>query len=662
MEANPNLDMNEMPLYFVSRGYIRLATAVSVDLHTRFLVWGHKYLALPASDKVLFTDRPGDKDIFTLFGTGGVYYLQASNGRWVGFRAWKDNLMEGFTTSAREEATQLAFQYDSRSEPEKGFVFKADIGGALQTLFGFALPTVPEGFVESREYSPLSYPQYTLPPLLAGRSYKGANYSSLPFSGMMLFSIDLDETSFEHAEMNHTSMLKCTLRKAKLKGIQAQDSMLNGNECDFSDWSEADLCRSTLERGGFTQAKLSRAKLHGTRFNHANLSRADLSGAELDQTEFYGADLSDAILRHVNWSGARFDTSTRLKGVDFSYSDLTNASFAGLDLTQALFRGAKLDGCDFTGAILDGTDFSETDLSNARFDEYPKFSSEPGRLTRFCSSVVPFSVIKRRWSCLDLSNARLTGLPSVLSDDASRLEARHAVLAGLELQKQTIQFANFQDSDLRGVNFSKSNLDYSQFTGALIGGIGEVPSAVFFAASLMNADFSRANLTGADFSHCCFFGQGASVASAEMPLVKFNGAYLAGMNFKNVTNLRGANFSDACLVNCVMKGSNLSPYYGANASFARACLQGVDFEDSLLYAANMNDAAIADGDGVLQVTLLIDDEPVTMPVAYSATGIPSKATDHATKCPSSESGPCTGEKLHSDKAPMREWSMLKSGF
>ncbi|WP_160397369.1 pentapeptide repeat-containing protein [Paenibacillus sp. MMS18-CY102] len=655
MQEHMDLDVNEMPLYFVSRGYIRLATGVGVDLQTRLVKFDLKYLSLASQEKVLFTDQPKEQDIFTLYGMGGVYYLRASNGRWVGFRDWKENIMEGFTVPVRGEATEVSLQYDSPNEPENGFVFKANINGELQTVFGLAFVSVPEGFVHSKELFPRSYPQYTLPPLWPGRSCKGADYSTLPFSARQLFELNLDETSFNHSEMNHAFMLKCTMRKASLKGIQVLDSLLNGNEFSESDWSEADLSRSSFERANFTQANLSRTRLSGTRFNHANLARADLSGAELNATEFYGANLAEANLRNVNWSNARFDTSTSLKGVDFSHSDLTNSSFASLDLAKAIFRGAKLDGCDFRGAILDGTDFSETDLTHVQFDEYPKFSAEPGKLTKFCGAIVPFGVIKRRWSYLDLSNAQLVDFPDVLSDADNKLEARHAVLSGLELQRQAIQFANFQDSDLRGINFSKCNLDFSQFTGALAGGIGEMPSAVFFAASLMNADFSRANLTGADFSHCYFYGQEASVANAEMPLVKFNGAYLAGMNFKNVSNLKGANFSDACLVNCVIRGSNLSPYYGSNASFARACLQGVDFEDSLLYAANMNDAAISEGDGVLQVTILIEDAPITMPVAYSATRIPSKATDHATKCPSSESGPCIGEKLHSDKAPMHVW-------
>ncbi|WP_164779415.1 pentapeptide repeat-containing protein [Paenibacillus kobensis] len=661
MEANLNIDLNpnEIPLYFVSRGYIRLATAVGVDLHTRFFIWGDKYLSLVGSNKVLFADRPNDQDQFSVYGTGGVYYLRASNGRWVKFRDWKDHIFEGFTVSTREEATQIALNYESHNEPEKGYVFKAEIDGTLQSLFGFALPTVPEGFVHSTELSPRSNTEYTLAPFVAGRSYKGNNYNGLPFSGMVMFSLDLTSTSFEHAEIIHTSMMKCKLRQAKMKGIQATDSVLNGNDFSESDWSEANLSRSYFERADFTQANLSRATLQGTRFNHANLERADLNGALLDGTEFYGANLTKASLRGVNWSHARFDTNTCLKGVDFSHSDLTGSSFAGLDLTDAIFRGAKLDDCDFRGTTLDGTDFSNTDLTKVFFDEYPKFSSEPGRYTKLCGAIVPFPVIKRKWSFLDLSNAKLTGLPKILSDSDSKLEARNAVLTGLELQKQTIQFASFQDSDLRGVNFSKSNLDNSRFTGALAGGIGDQPAAMLFGASLVNADFSSANLTGADFSHCYFYGHEASVANAEMPLVKFNGAYLAGMNFKNVTNMKGANFSDACLVNCVMKGSNFSPYYGANASFARACLQGVDFEDSVLYAANMNDAAIADVDGILQVTIEIDDEPITMPVVYTATRIPEKATDHATKCPSSQAGPCVGEKLHSDKAPMHEWSALK---
>lgn len=100
---------------------------------------------------------------------------------------------------------------------------------------------------------------------------------------------------------------------------------------DFSMQSlnSADLQKTTLAGGNFTQSKLQKANFQNTDLNGANFGRADLT-----QASFRGANLGRAYFSNANLQGAD------LRGANVSYATLSNANL----------RGANLCGADLTGA------------------------------------------------------------------------------------------------------------------------------------------------------------------------------------------------------------------------------------------------------------------------------------------------------------------------
>ena len=107
-----------------------------------------------------------------------------------------------------------------------------------------------------------------------------------------------------------------------------------------------------------------------------DLSCTWLSGARLRSAEFSGDDF-----RFANLENARFE-GCQLTHTDFRDAILTDASFLACDLTHAKFMNADLRGCIFSDSVvvspqfridndgkpfLDGVDFSYADLTDASF-------------------------------------------------------------------------------------------------------------------------------------------------------------------------------------------------------------------------------------------------------------------------------------------------------
>ena len=113
-------------------------------------------------------------------------------------------------------------------------------------------------------------------------------------------------------------------------------------------------------------------------------------------------------------SGTRF-AGTTLTAADLTGMDLREpASLQGVNLTGAKLAGTTLGGVNLTGAGLAGTDFTGCDLSTTTFSSPFIRSTDPNTPTVFAHSTLPYSVIELDWSCLDLTAATITGLPTTL--------------------------------------------------------------------------------------------------------------------------------------------------------------------------------------------------------------------------------------------------------
>jgi uncharacterized protein YjbI with pentapeptide repeats len=384
----------------------------------------------------------------------------------------------------------------------------------------------------------------------------------------------------------------------------------------------------------------------GYDFSPVGNARVDLSYADFSGVNFEKANLQSTILSQVNLRGANL-TEAKLNGANVNSLNLTD-----LSPTQQ--------------TNLTGTDFSGLDLTNppVYFSPNPKFSTDQNKLTNFTNATLDFKVINLNWSYLNLTNATIRNIPRdrkgrlALSD----LVAQFANLMNIRLPQAILRGAKFDNSTMTGANLSDADLTNASLTSVWLEGGAQEEVAKLSGALMFNTKLSSAHLSGVDLSGAYLYGQNATVDGATMTLVKMANAYLANMSFSNVPDLKGADFTGACLVNANFGKAILTEYVGPGVrtpvSFFGACLQGANFAQSQLFGANLNRAAIATAAGSLPVTLMIDGAPFPMTVPYpNPTQLPASTTGPTTVCPNRENGPCTAEKLISPRAPTK-WPSL----
>lgn len=97
-------------------------------------------------------------------------------------------------------------------------------------------------------------------------------------------------------------------------------------------------------------------------------------------------------------------------------------------------------------------------------------------------------------------------------------------------QEQSGRRANFEETDLTGMDFSGVNLSCANFKGAKLAGCN------FRSAILSKADFENADLTAADFS-------GAKIIKANLTNAKLDDLQYEKTNFRNAT-LVGTSLED----------------------------------------------------------------------------------------------------------------------
>ena len=415
------------------------------------------------------------------------------------------------------------------------------------------------------------------------------------------------------------------------------------------------------------KANLAGLDLTGSRFVATDLTEVgfkgtNLTGAVFDGAKFHGSDLTRAtISQDASFRGADL-TGCNLEGLDLSAADLTGANLSGVDLSGvvlsgrtklagAKLNGANLDGLDLTGIDLTGTDFTSTYLLQTTFDKTTRrFSSDPKRPTIFAKSTLSFDILGLDWSCLDLTDAKIQDRP----DSLEGLVANSAILNNIALQKMNLMRADFDNAHLRNANLSFANLSNTTFRGASLNGNAEILAAKLTGANMSGADLTGANLSGANLE-LVYLYSGAKLTGATLVDASFTNAFLGGMDLSAAQDkkLQGVGFSGACLVNCILEGTDLTDFQGKPTSMVGSCLQGASFKDATLFGAVLSDAAIALEVGSLQVTLDIDGKSYPLQYHFQPTVLPESATDQTTTCPNSDDGPCIGTKLDSPNAPTK---------
>jgi uncharacterized protein YjbI with pentapeptide repeats len=345
--------------------------------------------------------------------------------------------------------------------------------------------------------------------------------------------------------------------------------------------------------------------------------------------------------------------------------DLSGVDFHGCDLSHAV-----LTGTDLRGANLNGVDLSYCDLTVARLDTCPDLGQAGPTPAKLRHTTVPFSLLGRDWSHLDLSQAKIVGAPTDLSTKEVPLRANGANLTQVEGLTGKLSYACFDDATLNDVNlasfdlegaslrraflkgarFSRANLKCADLTGAwlIAREDGQNPEPADFSDAFMaNAVLDNVQGDGVVFEgaqlyyYGGFDGESASARGAFFNLAKFGRANLYKFDFTDA-KLRGADFVEANLVNATLHNVDLTSREGpplTATSMSKADLRGTDCTGANMRGTILTDARSSDRSGTYQAEF-DDGRGGTIQIVDDLAVTRLGETDQETVCPNGTMGPC----------------------
>jgi uncharacterized protein YjbI with pentapeptide repeats len=196
--------------------------------------------------------------------------------------------------------------------------------------------------------------------------------------------------------------------------------------------SSIDWSGKNMSGRSFIGEDLRNANLKGTNFSGADLSKADLTGADLSGANLKGANLTAAILKSANLSGANMK-ATLLCDANLSNANLTNAAlnfaktthqnrlsggyqklrcvnFSKADLTDAKLKNSRLDCADFSEANLTRVSLVDASLYGANFTNADLSFADMTKLSFASSGQYDEKMRRVSGSKFTLTGAKLTGV------------------------------------------------------------------------------------------------------------------------------------------------------------------------------------------------------------------------------------------------------------
>ncbi|HEY3394165.1 MAG TPA: pentapeptide repeat-containing protein [Lacipirellulaceae bacterium] len=270
------------------------------------------------------------------------------------------------------------------------------------------------------------------------------------------------------------------------------------------------------------------------------------------------------------------------------------AFLSRLDLTMAYLIGANLSGTTANVINLTNADLSQANLTNANFsgeaDEYAIYYSDLAS-----ANFTNAQVRGAQFSASNLSTAQLYSTASYQAHD----------LTGIGLAGHNLAGANFAAQNLTNAGFGGATLTNGDFRQA------NLTNANFVHTTLTSADLTGAEVRGARFDRELFdvpndgylggittaqLYSTASYQARNLTGVHLNGNALMGVDLAD-QNLINAWFSSAALTGATFNRSNLTNTYFSSATLvdadlSHANLRNANFFDSRLTGANLTGAEI----------------------------------------------------------------------
>ncbi len=373
---------------------------------------------------------------------------------------------------------------------------------------------------------------------LSGLSLVGRDFSHADLTGCDLMQAAMANSKFDYAIMFGANMTGCDLHGASLVRADLRGVCLRGANLVDADMTGADLREKLI---GFTGEKeasyASDAKPRPT-----DTSEADLSGANLTQSRLSGitainsnfrdAILKDSTLVHADLQGANF-CGANLENSDLTKCDLRGAQFHNAILVDANLEKANLQQADLAGALTNavaGATLQDLPLSvDAMLAQHRMWVETNGQ----------------KGKQIDISRFDLRRTTIFRHAKLTMMQAREAILYGVDFTESELQAADFQGADLRSASFARADLRGSRFQKAL-----------FNSANLQGVRFQplileEGRVLMTDLTECSF--RYANLSGANLDHVKLTGADLTG------ANLVGCDLTDVDLTGVTLIGARLTP-------------------------------------------------------------------------------------------------------
>lgn len=300
----------------------------------------------------------------------------------------------------------------------------------------------------------------------------------------------LDAQDFTGVDLSGVDLSGANLEGVFLESANLEGANLSGAKLDKAVLSNARLADAILDNASLNQANLGKADLANCRarqcqLNQAILVEANLGGCVLDQSSLKRADLAQVLFQYTSLSGVK------AAGLLFMEVDLKGLDFSFADLTGAVFMEAEIDGCNFSGACMDAAIFLKSRARSARFEGTQLFN---------------FRVIECDLSGSDFTRAQMSE-------------------------------ANLRDNRLVACKFDESNLEKSDFSLSQLGQ-SSLRRCVARHARFISSDFREADLSGGNFMN-------ASFERADLRLASLKGGNLYAVDLARAHVDKNTDFSEA---------------------------------------------------------------------------------------------------------------------
>lgn len=200
---------------------------------------------------------------------------------------------------------------------------------------------------------------------------------------------DNELDSIKGANLSYRDISFADCNETFAANVRFVGANLSGAQLSYSDLRKSDFSRALGRQASFAHARLADAvfgasKMIEAQFYGAQLDRtvftSDFLRARLDEdnksrslltfstSDFSGTDFTFAKMNKCDCRSTVFRKSrflvARLRGVDFTGSDLRMVYFTGASITDCDFELTKLSGSSFDAAILTSVKFDDADFSD----------------------------------------------------------------------------------------------------------------------------------------------------------------------------------------------------------------------------------------------------------------------------------------------------------